>query len=271
MLADAEFKLRPAVLLMYQAVDGISGWLANQQCVMNPAGIQAVGNAAAASGITAGSAGEQMSETCRNAGGASALPVQGPKGGYATATYAARQIGSSTSAAAVPTQTQTSPGQSVNPALLGATAPASDLMLQLQLQVTALSHASCMMTMLDMDGHIVWQNARSLQYMGWPARLQQGNKHPQPWGADQGNGDREACQITDPDHPLKLLFSQDPSAYDSMWQALEKGQVSSRPHQCNLTKTQYCNPINAQHSIFSQPPYPTFVTPHANNAMAPSL
>ncbi|KXZ54348.1 hypothetical protein GPECTOR_5g43 [Gonium pectorale] len=86
-----------------------------------------------------------------------------------------------------------------------------DLCGRLRMELSVLAQVPVAVTLLSLDGRVLYQNGRSVAFMGYAVDA------PVAPGLD----------LTDPEHPLQRIFAADPPALESMWEAVYGGKVWS--------------------------------------------
>ncbi|EFJ42362.1 hypothetical protein VOLCADRAFT_97578 [Volvox carteri f. nagariensis] len=109
-------------------------------------------------------------------------------------------------------QLQTSAVPPRAPAQPSPSAAALDgLFVHIRREQMLLAHAPLALTVLSLDGRVLYQNGRSVAYLGNAVGLP----------AAPGLG------LMDPDHVLHRIFAYDPPALDSLWDAVRAGKTWS--------------------------------------------
>ncbi|KAJ9530129.1 hypothetical protein QJQ45_023407 [Haematococcus lacustris] len=85
----------------------------------------------------------------------------------------------------------------------------SQLTFQLQLSHLALAHATAIITIMTLDGQVLYQNGRSVEYLGFMT----------------GQAAAAGQSLHAPHHLLRRIFAADPLALDALMVATGQGQV----------------------------------------------
>ncbi|KAJ9529206.1 hypothetical protein QJQ45_007864 [Haematococcus lacustris] len=95
----------------------------------------------------------------------------------------------------------------------------SQLTFQLQLSHLALAHATAIITIMTLDGQVLYQNGRSVEYLGFMT----------------GQAAAAGQSLHAPHHLLRRIFAADPLALDALMVATGQGQVWSGLVHCPRT------------------------------------
>ncbi|GFH24479.1 guanylate cyclase domain-containing protein [Haematococcus lacustris] len=89
----------------------------------------------------------------------------------------------------------------------------SQLTFQLQLSHLALAHATAIITIMTLDGQVLYQNGRSVEYLGFMT----------------GQAAAAGQSLHAPHHLLRRIFAADPLALDALMVATGQGQRPGPP------------------------------------------
>ncbi|GLI62612.1 hypothetical protein VaNZ11_005275 [Volvox africanus] len=109
----------------------------------------------------------------------------------------------------------------------------------IRMEQMLLAHVPVAVTVMAMDGRVIYQNGRSVAYMGNVA----------------GMAVAPGLEITDSDHSLQRIFAYDPPALESMWEAVRSGKTWSglvcMPPHLDLSQPDSAGPMSPLSHPFS--------------------